>query len=296
MIAVTLFVMTYRGYATLLEVVNEVSSLNVVQVVTARDSALQKDYCDEIKTFCVNQGIPVYERGDQYKISTDWVIAVAWRWMIDPFNFKLIVFHDSLLPKYRGFAPVVNALIKGDTEIGVTAVCVKEEAVGYDTGEIVAQKKIGIKYPIKVRSVLDMVAVLYQELVHEVASNLVSGLATVLQQEDQATYSVWRDGEDYRIDWSQSSEEICRFVDAVGYPYLGATTNIGDLLVRVEDCEVYPDVKVELREKHVGKVLFMVDDRPVVICGKGLLRLKSAFYDIGGYSIFPLKKFRTRFR
>ena len=73
-------------------------------------------------------------------------MAVSWRWMIKHPKNKLIVFHDSILPKYRGFAPLVNMLINGEKEIGVSAIFGADE---YDS-EIISEKTT-ISYPIKIQ-------------------------------------------------------------------------------------------------------------------------------------------------
>jgi methionyl-tRNA formyltransferase len=52
------------------------------------------------------------------EICSDFNIAISWRWMLKVSN--LIVIHDSLLPKYRGFSPLVNMLINGEDTLGVT--------------------------------------------------------------------------------------------------------------------------------------------------------------------------------
>jgi methionyl-tRNA formyltransferase len=57
--------------------------------------------------------------------------------------------HDSLLPKYRGFAPLPNALINGEREVGVTALFASEE---YDMGDIVCQRRLAVEYPMITRS------------------------------------------------------------------------------------------------------------------------------------------------
>ena len=66
--------------------------------------------------------------------------AIGWKWIIDNTS-QLIVLHDSLLPKYRGFSPLVNSLINGDTLTGVTALFASSE---YDKGEIIEQAQIGL--------------------------------------------------------------------------------------------------------------------------------------------------------
>jgi len=99
----------------------------------------------------------------------------------------LITFHDSLLPRYRGFAPLPTALINGDAEVGVTALLASRK---YDRGDIIAQRRLVLSYPVKVRQVIDSIAPLYAELVTEIARIICSGapLPTSPQNESQASY------------------------------------------------------------------------------------------------------------
>ena len=63
---------------------------------------------------------------------------------------------------------------------------------------------------------------------------------------------------------------------------------------RISDVQVLDDVRIENRT--VGKVIFMKNDMPVVVCGKGLLLIKEMSWDNEGANALPLKKFRARFQ
>ena len=99
--------------------------------------------------------------------------------------------------------------------------------------------------------------------------------------------------DDYRIDWHDSADKIQRFVDAVGIPYQGAEPLAGEVLARVLDTEVVADVPIE--NGVTGKVIFVQDGCPVIVCGKGLLRLKRLEHADSAESLLPLARFRTRF-
>ncbi len=70
--------------------------------------------------------------------------------------------------------------------------------------------------------------------------------------EAAATYSLWRDEADYRIDWHRDSTYLRRFVDALGVPYRGASTLLGGQLCRVLAAEAAPDVVIENRAPGKG--------------------------------------------
>jgi len=91
------------------------------------------------------------------------------------------------------------------------------------------------------------------------------------QNETEVTYWLWRDEEDYRIDWSSDAAQIQRFIDSVGNPYKGASAFMGEHTVRILDAVVEPDIQIEVRQS--GKIVFMREGSPIVVCGRGLLRV-----------------------
>ena len=289
---ICLFVMNQKGLAVVEGVSRKQMNASIACVVAARDANVRRDFYDEIQTACLQEGIPFLDRTDAKGLSADYAIAVGWRWMIRGCQ-KLIVFHDSLLPRYRGFAPLPTALINGDEEVGVTALFGADE---YDRGDIIAQRKLPIQYPVKIQAVVDGVAALYAELAVELIEAILAGsrLPACPQDEAAATYSPWRDEEDYHIDWSHDAAAIKRFIDAVGYPYLGAFSNLDGAPARILDAVVETDVKIEQRVP--GKVMFVRDGLPIVACGTGMLRLLDVRDETGTESLLPLRKFRTRFR
>jgi methionyl-tRNA formyltransferase len=93
----------------------------------------------------------------------------------------------------------------------------------------------------------------------------------VEQKHAEATYSIWRDQQDYLIDWAESAANIRRMVDALSFPYDGAATRLNDCTVVIDEASEVDDLAFELR--HPGKIWRLEHGRPVVICGRGLLRL-----------------------
>ena len=112
------------------------------------------------------------------------------------------------------------------------------------------------------------------------------------QDHSQATYSIWRDEDDYRIEWSESAERIERTVRALGPPYLGARSRLGGREVVIHRVEVEADLPFAIRQP--GKVWSLdPEGRPSVVCGSGLVKVVEASAD--GKSILPLKALRLRF-
>lgn len=260
-------------------------------VFIGRDKNVMNDYSSDIELLCTNYGINfiksnLYHETD-YKVN--YVIAMGWRWLINSNTSKVIIFHDSLLPKLRGFNPLVTALINGHSTIGVTVIFGEKE---YDTGDILLQSSINISYPLKIADAIDMIAPLYGELLNQFFQDTINNkLLPIKQNDHEATYSLWRDEQDYFIDWSKSADHIKRFIDAVGYPYKGACSYVNNKLMRIYDSEVIDDLSIENRTP--GKVIFRYTDNSVaVVCGKGILKIKE-FYDEENNPIL-LTKLRSR--
>jgi methionyl-tRNA formyltransferase len=260
--------------------------------MAARDANVTNDYFQEISTLCREHGTPFFERGQPVTVSPDYAFAISWRWLIRDIP-HLIVLHDSLLPKYRGFAPLPTALLNGEPVVGVTALWASDD---FDRGDIVAQTQIAVTYPVKIQAVIERISHEYANIVVDLCTRLVAGTPVTgrPQDEKEASYSLWRDEEDYRIDWSADASYIKRFIDSLGEPYKGASSILDGRTVRIYDAEAEPDVAIECR--HPGKVIFVQAGLPVVVCGAGLLRINDLRDDETGASLLPLRKFRSRLK
>jgi len=214
---------------------------------------------------------------------------VGWQHLLPQVTPSTVVFHDSLLPRYRGFAPTVTALIKGDREIGVTALTPTDVI---DQGPIIAQRAVPISYPIKIQTALEIQARLMADIAVDIIEQWKCGeLSSKPQQEEMATLSIWRDDADYEIDWSNSADAIERFVNAVGHPYAGARTTVGGTeTIRVLDVTALPDMPFEIRDE--GKIWRLDNGRPTMVCGSGMLRIDSCLGENG--SEFLFQRLRSR--
>lgn len=290
---ITFFVMGQKGHAALAHYLQCFGAASVARVVGARDASVQQDHYDQIQALCLAHGVTFADRRTPLQIDTAYCIAIAWRWLIDAGSARLIVLHDSLLPRYRGFAPLVNGLINGEPELGVTALFASAE---YDRGDVIAQERMAVAYPITIAEAIDRVSACYCALVATIGRTLATGgpIQALPQDERQASYSLWRDEDDYAIDWHDAAPRIRRFIDAVGFPYQGASTSDGSRLLRVLAAAEQDDVAIENRSP--GKVIFQQAGQPVVVCGRGLLRLTRVIDAATGEDVLPLQRFRVRFR
>lgn len=282
-----------KGLLVLKHIVRHYGSDIISFVTVGKDSSVPCDYSLDIHECCAKHGIVIYNRCDNITVDYDYSFAISWKWMIYPHD-KLIILHDSILPKYRGFAPLVSSLINGEKIIGVSALFASKE---YDRGDIICQDSIEINYPIKIVDAIELISKCYVTCIDISINRLENDTFTIAnkQKENLATYSLWRDQSDYIIDWTQSASYIKRFVDAVGFPYEGAKTRVDSKTYIINDVESFQDVTIESRLNHVGKVIFVEYDCPVVVCGSGLLRITDAFDHSTKQSILPFLKFRTRF-
>lgn len=290
---IKLFCLGLKGY-NVIKAIHEKRSEDYLICTIGRDVGIDDDFSAELEAYCIKNYIKYTFRSDEDSEDVfDFAIAVGWKWIINNVaENKLVVIHDSLLPKYRGFAPLVNALLKKESEVGVTALLGVDK---YDRGRILLQKKMRVLYPTTISNELKRMSELYVELAFELIDILSnSPLSSLGEEQDEkgATYSLWLDEQDYRINWLDSASNIAHFIACVGNPYRGATALLNGNPIRIINAKALDDVEIENR--HIGKVIFVENNQPVVVCGEGLLLIENAL-DLDGASILPLKFFRSRF-
>lgn len=284
--------MTQKGYLVIKKLIADYKIDNIEFVCIGKDSKLDNDYSYEIEKLCIDNKISFIFRNtaESTGIKSDYHIAISWRWLLNLPN--LIVLHDSILPKYRGFAPLVNMLINGEEYIGATAIYADKE---FDKGDIIIQEKIKIIYPIKIGHAIELIGNLYGTMVVKIFDLIQAntGLKVIKQNENECSYSLWLDASDYFINWNLAAEEIKRKIDACGSPYEGAKSMLDENIVIINEAIVVEDIVIENRTN--GKIMFIKSDFPIVVCGVGLLMITDATYEDRKQSILPLKKFRLKF-
>lgn len=182
-------------------------------------------------------------------------------------------------------------LINKEKKIGVTALFANEN---YDCGDIIFQSISKVTYPIKIADAIEKISENYIETVLYIIEkiNLREPLIGIPQDNNNATYSLWRDDDDYIIDWNKNSKFIENFINSVGYPYNGASTFIDRKKIRILEAEDFPDVKIMNRTP--GKIIFVENSYPIVVCGEGLLKLKKVVSDTANQDLLPFKNFRIK--
>jgi len=171
----------------------------------------------------------------------DLMLVLGWYFMI-PTKVRESVplgcagIHASLLPKYRGGAPITWAIINGETQTGITFFYMTE---GVDNGAIIAQERFSIEDNDNCATVYEKATLASIKVLHEYLPQIATGTAPhISQDESQATYSPQRKPEDGLIDWSWNQKRIRDFIRAQTHPYPGAFTYIGEKKVTIWDADI----------------------------------------------------------
>jgi methionyl-tRNA formyltransferase len=145
-------------------------------------------------------------------------------------RFGCINVHASLLPKYRGGAPIQRCLMDGERETGVT---IMEMVQALDAGGIYSQVIVPIEWEDNVGSLHDKLALAGARLLHETLPDILAGkLKPVPQDESKVTYAPNITREDERIDWSKTSVQIYNQIRALD-PWPGAFTYLNEKVLKV---------------------------------------------------------------
>lgn len=223
------------------------NNYNVVAVITATDKlggrGGKKVLTSAIKRYAVEQGLPVLQpknlkasafveelRG--YKADLQVVVAfrmlpeIVWN-MPKHGTYNL---HGSLLPRYRGAAPIHWAVMRGDEETGVTTFKLKHEI---DTGNILLQRKIPISQTDTTGDVHDSMMQVGAQVVLETVQLIEAGDLQFIQQNDREVTKAPKIYHDTtKIDWSRTVEEIYNHIRGLN-PFPTAWTTLGNKELKV---------------------------------------------------------------
>ena len=173
--------------------------------------------------------------------------------------------HASLLPRWRGAAPINRAIMSGDPETGVSIMRVTP---GLDEGPVCLMERVAIGPDMNAGALHDALSVIGAELMVEVLGSLDEGELRCIEQDNSlATYAAKLSNEETQIDWARPAREVHDHIRGLS-PYPGAWFQI----VRNGKTE---RVKVQeaTREKGHGAPGTLLDDRLTVACSEGAVRL-----------------------
>ena len=172
--------------------------------------------------------------------------------------------HASLLPRWRGAAPIQRALLAGDRETGITIIHMDE---GLDTGPILAQRALAISDEDDAQSLHDRLALLGGDQMATVLEMLAAGTPRqTVQPADGATYAQKIRDTEAVIDWSKPALQIERAVRAFR-PAPGAQTG-----VRGTRCKIWR-ARLATGSGEAGTVIGIASDAIKVACGDGALEI-----------------------
>ncbi|WP_371664000.1 methionyl-tRNA formyltransferase [Streptomyces sp. NBC_00280] len=228
------------------------SDHEVVMAVThpKSDHVYEKIWDDSVADLAEKHGIPVLLRnrpddpellGRLRELAPDLIVANNWRTVLPPEIFDLpahgtLNIHDSLLPAYAGFSPLIWALINGEREVGVTAHRMNAEL---DAGDVLLQRAVPVGARDTVTDLFNRTVDLITPVVHESLGLIASGRAEWIPQDrSRASFFHKRSLEDSRIDWTWPAEDLERLVRAQSDPYPNAFTHHKGQRIRIVEAAV----------------------------------------------------------
>ena len=255
---------------------------NVVALITHEDNPHEKIWFKTPAVAAREHGIPVFTPdsintpGWREKIAAlqpDLILSVYYRHMI---GTKILALprlgawnlHGSLLPRYRGRAPINWAVLHGESRIGMTLHRMVKSA---DAGAIVDQEGVDIGPRDTAEQAFRKVLPCARTVLARQIDALLAGTAPETPQDEaQVTYFGGRKPEDGRIAWTQTSAQIFNLIRAVTDPYPGAFTDIGDARLMVWWAEAASPAAAGRRGAS-GEILSV--EPLVVATGDGALEL-----------------------
>ena len=190
------------------------------------------------------------------------------QWVLDAPRLGCFNIHASLLPRWRGAAPIHRAIEAGDTETGVT---IMQMDAGLDTGDMLRMARVPITPQDSTGSLHDTLALLGGRLMVEtLALAAGTGLQPVPQPAAGVTYAHKIDKHEAAIDWSQPAPVIARRIRAFD-PFPGAFSQLGGETLKLWRSEI--DSALPMIDKGCGTILSANADGVRIACGAGVLRV-----------------------
>lgn len=169
--------------------------------------------------------------------------------------------HASLLPRWRGAAPINRAIMAGDAESGVM---VMRMDAGLDTGDVAMAERIAISDSMTALDLHDRLSRLGADLmVRAMAALERGGLQLKKQSEDGVTYAAKIEKAEARIDWTRPARAVLRHIHGLS-PFPGAWSELDDARVKILRCEL---------AQGAGEPGAVLDDHLTIACGEGAIRI-----------------------
>lgn len=249
---------------------------DVIAVVTQPDRPVGRKRVmtpPPVKEVALQNGIEVYqpEKISQSEdlqtlidLKPDLIVTAAFgqilpKALLDAPRLGAINVHASLLPKYRGGAPIHQAIIDGEKETGVTIMYM---APKLDAGDIISQQAIDIEANDDVGSMHDKLSFLGADLLAKTLPDIINDTNERIEQnEEEATFASNISREDERIDWSKSAQDIYNHIRGLS-PWPVAYTKLDDKNVKLYQAHI-----VEGKEGKPGEIIETT--KKAIIVGTG---------------------------
>ena len=178
-------------------------------------------------------------------------------------SFGCLNIHMSLLPRWRGAAPLQRAIMAGDTETGVSVIRMDE---GLDTGPILRQQRLSIQPTAGLRDLHAQLAKLGAKVLPEVLTSLfIKEIAPIPQREEGIVYAKKIHPKEGELDWSESAYQLARNIRALN-PWPGTWFNYKENKIRVLAAQA-----LNKGSENPGTVI----EPATIACGSGSLRLET---------------------
>jgi len=262
---------------------------DIAAIFTHPDNAGENNFFGSVARLAAEQGIAVYAPDDVNHplwverirtLAPDMIFSFYYRNLlsdaiVSTAKHGAFNLHGSLLPQYRGRAPLNWVLVNGEKETGVTLHRMVKRA---DAGNIVAQQKVQITEADVAMTLHRKLCSAAQSLLRDALPQIASGnLTETVQDESRATTVRGRTPEDGRLNWEQSAESLHNLVRAVSDPWPGAFGFVGTHKFIVWKSRVRHDVA----GAKPGTVMSV--SPLVVACGNGALEIITGQTDKGVY-------------
>lgn len=196
----------------------------------------------------------------------DFIFVHGWYWLLPSeltSKYTVLGVHNSLLPKYRGGAPLVWAIINGEHEVGSSIFKITD---GMDEGEIYGQARIDIAPGDHIGDILPRLDAEVLSKLPSIWRGILEGVVTGQKQDHSAaSYCAQRRPDDGQIDWKKPATQVHNFIRAQSAPYPGAFSCSGEDRFHFQSSAIFPHPYLGTP----GQVVQKVGGRHVVACGDG---------------------------
>ena len=236
-----------------------------------------------VKEVAVKHGIPVYQpikiRADESVaylagIEADVIVVVAFgqiipKSILEMKKYGCINVHASLLPKYRGAAPIQWAVIEGEKESGVTIMQMDE---GLDTGDMLTKTVVPLDEKETGGSLFDKLSAAGAKLCVETLQKIEAGeVQPEKQGESPTAYAAMLTKYMGKIDWTKDAVSIERLVRGLN-PWPSAYTKLNGKTLKIWECKVIP---LDASKGACGEILEVTKDSVIVQTGDGALAIRE---------------------